>query len=215
MKYWLIRHVFFACASAGKLTANMFEEILTRHLILRDLEASDTQTIFQYRSRPEVSRFQSWGTQSGDEIRSYISGLSAGQTGKPGSWYQVGIALRSDGKLIGDCGFHVPESEPSQAEIGIALAPEFHGRGYATETLRALFDYLFVTLGKHRVFGSVDPSNSRSVRLMQRVGMRKESHSIKSVWFKGEWVDDVIFALLASDWISPKQAQAMRSRPAD
>ena len=35
---------------------------------------------------------------------------------------------------------------------------------------------------------------------MRRVGMRKEPHFVSSLWFQGEWVDDIIFAMLASDW---------------
>jgi RimJ/RimL family protein N-acetyltransferase len=177
-----------------------FTAILTERLTLRDLEASDAQRIFEYRSRPEVSRFQFWGTQSRDEIQGYIRGLAAIEPGTPGSWYQIGIALQSSGELIGDCGFHVLQAEPRQAEIGIALAPEYQSRGYATEGLRALLDYVLVRLGKHRAFGSVDPRNVRSIQLMQRVGMRQEGHFIKSLWFKGEWVDDMIFAMVANDW---------------
>ena len=61
--------------------------------------------------------------------------------------------LLDGGKLIGDCGFRVVESDPAQAEIGATLAPEFQGKGYASEALRALLNYLFTTLKKHRVFG--------------------------------------------------------------
>ena len=187
-------------SSDDNLAAIMFAEILTERLALRDLEVSDTQRIFEYRSRPEVSRFQSWGTQSADGIQLYLRDLSKTEPGRPGSWYQIGIILRSSGELIGDCGFQVLETEPRKADVGIALAPEFQGRGYATETLRALLDYLLVALGKDRVFGSVDPRNVRSMRLLQRVGMRKEAHRVKSLWFKGEWVDDAIFAITASEW---------------
>jgi RimJ/RimL family protein N-acetyltransferase len=177
----------------------MFEEIQTRRLTLRALENRDARRIFEYRSCPDVSRFQSWGTDSPYAIESYILGLAAVEPGTPGLWYQIGITL-STTELIGDCGFRVLESEPRQAEIGIALAPEFQKRGYATEALRALLHYLFVKLGKHRVFGSVDPNNLHSVKLLQRVGMREEAHFVKSLWFKGEWVDNVIFAILAGDW---------------
>lgn len=179
-----------------------FTEIQTDRLVLRELAASDAHRIFAYRSRPEVSRFQSWGTQSRNEIQGYIAGLSGTEPGTPGSWYQIGIVLRSGGELIGDCSFRVLDTEPRQAEFGIALAPEHQSKGYATETLRALLNYLFVKLGKHRAFGSVDPRNVRSIRLMQQLGMRKEAHFIKSLWFNGEWVDNIIFAMLASDWKS-------------
>jgi len=78
--------------------------------------------------------------------------------------HQIGVALRSSGELIGDCGFRTPEIEPFQAELGITLAPEFQGRGYAAEALGALVNYLLLTLGEDRVFGSVDPSNVRPWR---------------------------------------------------
>ena len=178
----------------------MFAEILTDRLALRDLEANDGPRIFAYHRRPEVARFQTWGTESVDAVQSYNWSLAAIEPGAAGGWYQVGIFLRSGGKLIGDCGFRVPESEPQQAEIGVTLAPEFQGQGYATEAMRALLTYLLVTLNKHRVFGSVDPANAASIRLQERVGMRKEAHFVKNLWFRGEWVDDVIFAILASEW---------------
>lgn len=102
--------------------------------------------------------------------------------------------------MLGDCGFHVLGPEPRQVEFGISLVPEYQGHGYATEALRLLLDYLFFQLGKHRAFCSVDPRNVRSIALMVRVGMRKEAHFVKSFWFKGEWVDDLIFAMLAREW---------------
>jgi RimJ/RimL family protein N-acetyltransferase len=193
----------------------MFAEITTDHLALRDLEVSDAERIFEYRSHPDVSRFQSWGTQSADAIQLYIRDLSESEPGRPGSWYQIGIILLPCRKLIGDCGFHVLETEPRQAEVGIALAPEFQGRGYATETLRTLLDYLLVALGKDRVLGSVDPRNVRSMRLLQRVGMRKEAHRVKSLWFKGEWVDDAIFAITASEWKSGNKSNYTSNRRTD
>jgi len=186
----------------------MFPEILTERLALRDLEPNDGPRVFAYHKHPDVSRFQSWGTESVDVVQSYIRGLATIEPGTPGSWYQVGIFLRAGGKLIGDCGFRVLESDPEQAEIGITLAPEFQGKGYATEALQAILDYLLVMLEKHRVFGSVDPRNVSSMRLLPRVGLRQEAHFVKSLWFRGEWVDDVIFAILANEWRASRRPAA-------
>jgi RimJ/RimL family protein N-acetyltransferase len=177
----------------------MFAEILTQRLRLRDLAKSDADRILQYRSDPEVSRFQSWGTESVEAIRLDIISMHE-QAEENDRWYQLGIALQSGGELIGDCGFRLLGAELRQAEVGITLATEYQGRGYATEALRELLHFLFVTRRMHRVFGSIDPRNVRSLRLMERVGMRKEAHFVRSLWFKGEWVDDVIFAVLASEW---------------
>lgn len=61
---------------------------------------------------------------------------------------------------------------------------------------------LFDTLGKHRVSCSVDPRNARSIALMERTGFRREAHHRESLWLKGEWCDDLIFAMLRREWIS-------------
>jgi RimJ/RimL family protein N-acetyltransferase len=50
------------------------------------------------------------------------------------------------------------------------------------------------------VFASVDPRNHASIALLRRVGMRQEAHFRQSLWWRGEWVDDVIFAVLQSEW---------------
>jgi RimJ/RimL family protein N-acetyltransferase len=185
---------------AANLSGVMFPEIISQRLAIRDLDANDGPRIFAYHRRPEVAQFQSWGTESVDVVQSYIRSLSGTEPGTPGKWYQVGIFLLEGGKLIGDFGFRVLQDDPEQAEIGITLAPEFQGKGYATEASKSLLDYLFVTLDKHRVFGSVDPRNLPSLKLLERVGMRKEAHFVKSLWFREEWVDDVIFAMLAEEW---------------
>ena len=177
-----------------------FTTIGAERLKLRQLIAKDADRGFEYRSHPEVSRYQFWGIESKVAIQSQIESLHGTEPGTPGRWYQIGIVLQSGGALIGDCGFHVLETEPRQAESGISLGPKYQGFGYATEALCALLNYLLLELGKHRAFASVDPRNLRSVKLMQRVGMRKEAHFVRSLWFRGEWVDDVIFAMLASDW---------------
>jgi RimJ/RimL family protein N-acetyltransferase len=106
------------------------------------------------------------------------------------------------GSLIGDCGIHVLKSDPRIVEIAITIAPDCQSRGYATEAVNALLDHLLVRLGKHRVFASVDPRNLNSMALMQRIGLRKEAHFVQSLWFKGGWTDDVVFAMLAGEWRS-------------
>src|ERR1700693_2429504 len=81
----MIRQIDYRCLSGDNLAHIMFAEITTDHLALRDLEVSDAERIFEYRSHPDVSRFQSWGTQSADAIQLYIRDLSESEPGRPGS----------------------------------------------------------------------------------------------------------------------------------
>jgi RimJ/RimL family protein N-acetyltransferase len=179
---------------------NMFQDIITDRLILRDLRPCDAEVVMRYRSDPEVSRYQSWEPASADQLRSYFEELAGMDPDTPGAWYQLGIAFRSGGELIGDCGIHILH-DPRLAEIGITVAPRFQCRGYATEALRAILGYLFGKLRKHRISASIDPRNTGSIRLMQRLAFRQEAHMIGSLWFKGQWVDDLVFAMLAREWM--------------
>jgi RimJ/RimL family protein N-acetyltransferase len=178
----------------------MSGDLITKRLVLRALQADDAETMFAYRSDPEIMRYQGWDAESLADVRDFIADNQRDEPYAPGTWRQFAIALRSDGAMIGDCGVHVPEDKPEQAEFGITLAHAFQGHGYAGEALRALLRVVFDTLGKHRVFASVDPRNLPSIALFERAGFRKEAHHVESLWLMGEWVDDVILAMLAREW---------------
>ena len=175
-------------------------ELVTERLVLRALRAADAEAMYAYRSDPEIIRYQGWDPETLADVREFIADNAHYDAYAPGSWRQFAITLRATGQLLGDCGVHVPQDKPEQAEFGITLATAFQRRGYASEALRALLRLVFDTLGKHRAFASVDPRNAASIALFERAGFRKEAHHVESLWLMGEWVDDVIFAMLAREW---------------
>ena len=178
----------------------MFTYLLTPRLMLRRLQLTDTGAMFAYRSDPLVARYQGWEVPSREKIQAFIQEQLNLEMDTPGTWFQVGITLRASGDLLGDCGLHFPQHDPRQAEVGITLARTYQGKGYASEALAAVLRYIFMTLGKHRVTASVDPRNKPSLVLMEHLGFRQEAHFRQSLWFKGEWADDIIFGLLESEW---------------
>jgi RimJ/RimL family protein N-acetyltransferase len=172
----------------------------TERLVLSRLEPPDAEAMFAYRSLPEIFRYQHWRPASVDEILDFIKELAAAEPFTPGAWFQLGIRLREGGTLIGDCGVKVGAGDARQAEMGVTIAPEHQGRGFATEAQRAVLDFLFGPLGKHRAYASADPRNTASLALMKRLGMRQEAHHLESYWMDGAWVDDVIYAILEREW---------------
>jgi RimJ/RimL family protein N-acetyltransferase len=66
--------------------------------------------------------------------------------------------------------------------------------------MKITMDYLFNTLNKHRITGSVDPKNSDSIKLLERLNFRKEAHFKESLFINGEWVDDIVYGILKSEW---------------
>ena len=189
-----------------------FADIETERLVLRPLRPADSAAMFRYRSDPKVCRYQMWEPSSAAEVEEFIAGMAAREPDTPGTWYQLAICRRETGQMVGDCGLRFPLGRDHETEFGITLAPEFHGKGYATEALEAVLYYLFDTLGKHRAFGSIDPRNHASLRLMERTGLRREAHFRESLCFKGGWADDVIYAILRREFEERKTRRQSRPR---
>ena len=172
--------------------------IRTERLELRVLGEGDSEALFDYRSLPEVSRYQSWRPGAVEEVRAFARTNSLEQAEKGYGWVQLAVCL-PDGRLIGDIGLHFVDEH--QMEIGYTLAPAAWGKGYALEAVSAVIDYLFTVRGKHRITGSVDPDNERSIRLLKNLGFRQEAHFIKSFRQDGRWLDDCVYALLEDEWL--------------
>ena len=64
---------------------------------------------------------------------------------------------------------------------------------------------LFTEHGVHRICADCDVRNVRSVALLERVGMRREAHHRQSAWWKGEWTDEYVYAILAEAWRDEKR----------
>jgi len=173
-------------------------ELTTERLIIRRLDISDSYAFFAYRSLPEVYEFQSFKPVDIRDADKFISGI-AKHPNIPKTWIQLAVCLKRNNELIGDIGIHFLEDDV-QIEIGYTIAPDFQGQGYATEALHKVIDYLFSGLNKHRIVASVDPNNKRSLKFIEKFGMRKEAHFIKSLKINGVWLDDCVYALLNEEW---------------
>jgi RimJ/RimL family protein N-acetyltransferase len=177
-----------------------FHALETARLRLRRFTNSDMDAFLAYRNDPEVARYQSWERVTKREAQALITDQVDEQPGEPGSWFQFAIAIKDTDALIGDCALHVHAEDPRLGEIGYTLAREAQRQGYATEAIRAVLAYAFETLALHRVSASADCRNTPSFRLMERVGMRREGHFLQHAWYKGEWCDEYLYAMLRSEW---------------
>ena len=179
-----------------------FRKLESHRLILRRFTDSDVEPFLAYRSDPDVERYQGWGDYTREDAQRFVEGMRSLHPDIPGQGFQFAIELKDASELIGDCFLLTLLEEPRQAEIGFTLASERQGRGYATEAVLCLLDYVFTNLQKHRVTARTDCENTRSVALLDRVGMRREGHFLENIWFKGNWGDEYLYAVLRSEWIA-------------
>jgi RimJ/RimL family protein N-acetyltransferase len=179
------------------MTDDVFTQLSTPRLRLRRFRESDAEAFASYRSDPVVARYQGWDAPYPvEQARRFVSAMATEAADVPGEWLQIAVTLAGDDALVGDCAFVPQAHEPRTVEIGFTIAPEHQRRGYAPEAVSSLLRYLFEQLGKHRVIASCDPRNAPSVKVLEAVGMRREGHMVESTWAKGEWTDDLLFAIL-------------------
>ena len=173
--------------------------ISTQRLLLRRFREADAVALAEYRSDPDVARYQSWDAPFPLlRAETAVATFMASDPDLPG-WFQYAVELTEDGVLIGDVAVHLHENL-MQAEIGFTLATTYQKQGYATEAVRAVLDRLFRVQGLHKVTGECDARNVASAGLMERLGFTREGLLRQQTFIKGEWTDDLIYGLLAAEW---------------
>jgi len=184
----------------SRAIADLAWPVTTQRLSLRPAEPRDALPTFAYRGLPEVSH---WMTSHCTDAEAWEAGF--------GKRLPDTLVIEKDGVVIGDLmlSFEDPWSQAevreqaagTQVEIGYVLDPAHAGQGYATEAVREELRICFEDLGVRRVIAQCFADNVPSWRLMERLGMRREQHTKKdSLHRNGEWMDGMMYALLAEEW---------------
>lgn len=195
-----------------------FPELRTERLVLRKPTMRDAPWYLEHFSRPEVV----WGegypaprnlTAARSELRRYMVDLYRERLG-----FRWIITRKGDGRAIGSLGFYKwSPSAAHQAEIGYDLDREHWGQGIMTEAMTAVIDFGFERMRLSRIEVLIMPRNTRSTRLVRRLGFQREGLLRRRGFDEvGSPCDEVLFSLLASDWRrrTPTLSRARVPRPA-
>jgi RimJ/RimL family protein N-acetyltransferase len=173
----------------------------TARLTIRAVTTADADGLHAYQSRQDVCRYLPYTPRSRAEVVGKIAQWSTALTLAADDDYWI-LAVERTGApgVIGDLYFAVKSTASAGGEIGWVLHPDHSGHGYMTEAAGALLDLAFAQLALHRVRAVLDPRNTPSAALCRRLGMRHEAHFVEDLWFKGEWGDTAVYAILAREW---------------
>lgn len=114
--------------------------------------------------------------------------------------FQVGIELSSESKLVGFLSMRFADSLRMQAEITVQMNKAYERKGFASEAVAALLDFCFREISLHRVTAQCDASNIGALRMLEKVGMRKEGVFLQDQWSRNEWTDTAYHALLSQEY---------------
>ena len=178
----------------------MITEVLTtERLTIRPFQAADWPAVATYTTRPDVMAYMGAGAYTMEETQAFVERNAAGIEVNA-----YALILTAEAKLIGHMVYH-PWFAPRTYEIGWALHPDYHRRGYASEAALALLRYGFETMGLHRIIATCQPENPASYGVMEKIGLRREGHFRQCIHRGGDtWWDEYFYALLEEEWQARK-----------
>ena len=97
-------------------------------------------------------------------------------------------------------------------EIGYDLIPSERGKGYGTEAVQIMVDYLFLSRDIVRIQAMTHVRNKASQRVLEKSGFKREGTVRKSGFVRGEWVDAYLYSALREEWKGPKALPRLASK---
>lgn len=182
--------------------------IATARLLLRPYAETDFPALCDLLGRLDVSRFLYEQPRTPEQVRELMDDRFGNVAlTEEGDYLSLAITLREVPETaIGTAMLHWTSAVHGSAELGYIVHPDHKGKGYATEVTKALLDLGFGQTRLHRIIGRLDGRNTASHRVLTKAGMRTEAHLVENEFVKDEWTDEIICALLRSEW---EQAQLL------
>jgi RimJ/RimL family protein N-acetyltransferase len=186
------------------------QPVETPRLTLRPFTPDDFDDLYAYQSRPDVARYLHWDARDNEQVReALVRQCDEITLGAEGDWLTFAVVWREAQKVVGEIGLKLISREHRQGEIGFVFNPDYHGRGLATEAAESMLTLGFAVIGWHRIIGSCDARNHASARLMERIGMRQEARFVRNQIVKGQWADELVYAVLDHEWRARRPSRAL------
>lgn len=165
----------------------------TDRLTLRTLTAEDVPALRRWMADPSIYRY--WGSNAGKNDKD--PSLLFERSPKPAKSFHWGIILREGGDAIGELWVYLIEND-RMAKVAYRLDPAYHGRGCATEALRAAVDFCFKSTELRRLWTYVDVRNTASFRVLENCGFTRKG-MVRQGKMGSSWCDYYIYGLLKED----------------
>ena len=175
----------------------------TEHITLRKLSMDDTDDMYEYACRADVTEYLTWSPHT-DKAHTfdYLSYLQ--KRYKTGDFFDWAIVCRDTKKMIGTCGFTRFDFANNSAEIGYVINPEFKGKGIATEACGRVIRFGFENLALNRIECRFMVENSASRRVMEKNNMAFEGVRREGMLIKGKYRDIGVCSILRSEFFEKK-----------
>ncbi|HEY4199899.1 MAG TPA: GNAT family protein [Devosiaceae bacterium] len=209
------RRAFQGLREQGDIMSTLKMPIETERLVLRPFEKEDIESVMGYHRLPEVQRYLDWKIRDKVDVIAALEAMRSQITlQRPGDTLSLAVVRKAGDVLVGQVSLRWVDATAGQGEIRFVFNPDYRGKGLASEAVRRLIDIAFEDFNIHRIFARCDARNSRSARLMTRLGMRLEAHYREHALFQGEWDEELHFAILDREWQRSSKVRELTHRVA-
>lgn len=175
-------------------------DLESERLILKEISWDDLEDIHRLHLFPEVDEYNTLGIPKEiEDTKLIIRPLIEEQIKTPRKSYTWKIVLKETNKFIGLTGMSLSCDKFRLGEIYYKLFPDHWGKGYATEVSRTLIILGFNDFHLHKVEAGVATENIRSIRVLEKSGMKREGLRRKILPIRGEWKDNYHYAIVEDD----------------
>ena len=182
-------------------------EIETERLILRKMGVADADDMYSYARRPDVTKYLTWNPHPNKNYtRDYLEYVETRYAA--GEFFDWAIIEKISQHMIGTCGFTRFNFNANGGEVGYVINPDYRGRGYAPEALKAVMDFGFEVLKLVRIEANYMEGNLASRRVMDKVGMSYEGMHRSSMLVREEYKNICVCSVLAKEYIAHKTIQS-------
>jgi RimJ/RimL family protein N-acetyltransferase len=183
--------------------------VRTARLVLRPFRPGDLDALLTFHSDPESVRFVPFPPRDRAGTADVLARKARSTVlSQDGDLLELAVTRRGDDTVVGDVLLALRSAEHGTLEVGYLFSPAVAGQGLATEAVAALLDVAFGELGARRVVARVDVRNTRSRRLLERLGLRQEALLVENEWVKGELTSEADYAVLSREWAAVRGSTA-------
>lgn len=174
----------------------------SERLLLRNFTQTDLDDFYEYMSLESTAKYEDF------EPLTYYDCIASIERRVPLD-NVFAVILKDNGKMIGDINFSEGDFEGTY-EIGYDFNERFWNKGYATEACKTMLNHIFNEIGARRVYALCNDDNFSSIKLLERIGMRREGHFIEDVTFKKDdmgnpiYINTYSYAILKREWAELK-----------
>jgi RimJ/RimL family protein N-acetyltransferase len=174
--------------------------LTTNRLTIREFRQNDLEALLAYEKQPEMLQFEP-GIPDSEAAQRYINNTIQCAMEEIRTKFFLAITITPNDQAIGRISLTSQNPSIDEWEIGWAIRKDDWGKGYATEAALEMLNFAFRVLQAHRVVAFCHADNTKSARVMEKIGMTREGYLRQTRCLQGSWADELVYAILDVDFL--------------